>query len=276
MSESGFVDVDGGRLYYEAEGSGHPLLLVHGGLGSLRMWDGQVPTFAERHRVIRYDTRGFGRSETEDVEFSEGDDIRAVLDHFDVDSAYVVGQSRGALFALDFLLDQPDRVRAFISVASGVGGYKAELPEGTPSPPWDEMERLWNAKDWEALAELETQTWVDGWGQPKSRVDPAVRETVKGWILDTYREEKIEGKPQAPDPPAVERLDEIRTPLLVMVGEADEPGGVAAGRHLAESVDGAELVEFPGVGHMIHLEEPARFNGLVLDFLAERRSGTDG
>jgi 3-oxoadipate enol-lactonase len=270
MSESGFVDVDGGRLYYEVDGSGDPLLLIHGGLGSLRMWDGQVPVFAERYRVIRYDTRGFGRSEAEDIEFMEHEDVGAVLDHLGVDSAYVVGQSRGGLFALDFLLDQPDRVRAFVSVASGVGGYKAERPEGT-SPPWDEMQRLWEAKDWEALAELETQTWVDGWGQPKSRVDPAVRETVRGWIRDTYREEKAEGKPQPADPPAAQRLGEIRAPLLVMVGTADEPGGVSAGRHLAESVDGAMLVEFPGVAHMIHLEEPERFNELVLDFLAERR-----
>jgi 3-oxoadipate enol-lactonase len=268
MSESGFVDVDGGRLYYEVDGSGHPLLLIHGGLGSLRMWDGQVPVFAERYRVIRYDTRGFGRSETEDVEFSEVEDITAVLHHFGIDAAYVVGQSRGGLFALEFLLSEPDRVRAFVSVASGVGGYKADLPEGT-APPWGEMVKLWEAKDWEALAELEAQTWVDGWGQPQSRVDPQLRETVKGWILETYREGKTEGKPQAADPPAVERLGEIRTPLLVMVGEADEPGGVAAGRYLAATVPGAELVEFPGVAHMIQLEEPERFARLVLDFLAK-------
>ena len=268
MSESGFVDVDGGRLYYEVEGSGHPLLLIHGGLGSLRMWDGQVPVFAERYRVIRYDTRGFGRSETDDVEFSEREDVGAVLDHFGVDSAYVVAQSRGGLFGLDFLLAQPDRVRAFVSVASGVGGFKADLPEGT-APPWGEMVKLWESKEWESLAELETQTWVDGWGQPQSRVDPQLRETVKGWILDTYRDEKVEGKPEALDPPAVERLGEIHTPILVMVGTADEPGGVAAGRHLAESVAGAKLTEFDGVAHMIHLEEPEHFNRLVLEFLAE-------
>jgi 3-oxoadipate enol-lactonase len=265
VSDSGFIEVEGGRLYYEVEGAGHPLLMIHGGLGSLRMWDGQVPAFAERYRVIRYDTRGFGRTETDDVEFSNLEDARAVLDHFDVPSAFVLGTSRGGIIGLDFLLAHPDRVDAFVSVASGVGGYQAELPEG--AAPWDEMERLWEAKDWEALAELETETWVDGWGQPKTRIDPELRSRVKGWILENYRAEKAEGKPQPAKPPAAERLDEVRVPVLVLVGDADEAGTVAGGRHLAASVDGAELVEFPGVAHMIHLEEPERVNQLVLEFL---------
>jgi 3-oxoadipate enol-lactonase len=267
VSESGFVEVEGARLYYEVAGSGHPLLMIHGGLGSLRMWDGQVPAFAERYRVIRYDTRGFGRTETDDVEFSNVEDARAVLDHFDVESAFVLGTSRGGLIGLDLLLADPERVDAFVSIASGVGGYQAELPEDA-RPPWDEMERLWEAKDWEGLAELETQAWVDGWGQPKTRIDPELRDRVYGWILENYRAEKAEGKPQPATPPAVERLDDVRVPVLVLVGDVDEAGTVAGGRHLAVSVAGAELVELPGVAHMIHLEEPERVNRLVLDFLA--------
>ncbi len=70
-------------------------------------------------------------------------------------------------------------------------------------------------------------------------------------------------------PPAAERLDELKAPTLVMIGLADEPGGVMAGRHLASSVRGARLVEFPGVAHMIQLEAPERFTRLVVDFLAE-------
>ena len=269
MQEAGFLDVGSGRIYYELEGSGHPLLLIHGGLGSLRMWDAAAAAFAERYRVIRYDTRGFGRTETEDVEFSNRADAAAVLDHVGASSAFVVGQSRGGIIGLDLALDRPERVDALISVASGVGGFTGEQPAGAEPPPWGEMERLWEAKEWEALAELETQVWVDGWGQPTDRVDGELRRKVRGWIQSTYEEEKAEGKPQPLDPPAAQRLDELRVPTLVMVGSADEPGGVAAGRHLAASVAGARLVEFPGVAHMIQLEEPERFIRLVLEFLAD-------
>jgi len=267
MGDSGFIEVEGGRIYFEVEGEGHPLLLIHGGLGSLRMWDEQVPGFAGRYRVIRYDTRGFGRTETEDVEFTNRGDAAAVLDHVGASSAYVVGQSRGGVIALDLTLDQPDRVDALVSVAGGISGYEAELPDGVERPPWDEAERFWEAKDWGALAELETQVWVDGWGQPQDRVDPEIRSRVKDWILANYQAGLAEGKPQPLDPPAAERLAEVRVPTLVLIGTDDEPGCVVAGRHLAASVPGAQVVELPGVAHMIQLEEPELFTKLVLDFL---------
>jgi len=265
MADSGLIDVDGGRLYYEVEGDGHPLLLIHGGLGDLRMWDDQVPVFAEHYRVIRYDTRGIGRTQTDDVEFSNHADAAAVLDHVGADSAYVVGQSRGGGIALDLALDRPDRVDALVSVAGGISGFDAPEP---PDAPWEEMERLWEAKDWEALAELETKVWVDGWGQPHDRVDSGLRQKVHGWILSAMKAEKAEGKPQRLDPPAAERLAEVNVPTLVLIGQADEPGSVAAERHLASSVAGAQVVEFPGVAHMIHMEDPQRFNEVVLEFLA--------
>jgi 3-oxoadipate enol-lactonase len=269
VTESGSLRVDGATIHYEVEGHGHPLLLIHGGLGSLRMWDGNAPVFAQRYRVIRYDTRGFGRTQTEDVEFRNVDDAVAVLDHVGATSAYVVGQSRGGGIALDLTVDRPERVDALISVAGGVGGYEPQLPEGTEPPPWDEMERLWNEKDWDELAELETRVWVDGWGQPATRVDPEIRRTVHDWILTTYRQEKVEGKPQGIDPPAAQRLDQVAVPTLVMVGTVDSPNDVTAGRHVAKSIAGARLVEFAGVAHMIHLEEPERFNRLTLEFLDE-------
>jgi len=267
VADSGFVEVEGGKLYYEVEGGGHPLLLIHGGLGSLRMWDANVPALAERFQVIRYDTRGFGRTETDDVEFTNRGDAAAVLDHLGAQSADVVGQSRGGVIAVDLAIDQPERVDKLVSVAGGIGGYEPELPEGTDVPTWDEMERLWESKDWDALAELEAQVWVDGWGQPQDRVDPEIRKTVKDWILANYRAELPEGKPQPLVPSAAQRLGELEIPLLVLIGLADEPGCVAAERHLASSVSGALAVEFPHVAHMIQLEEQQRFNELVLDFL---------
>jgi pimeloyl-ACP methyl ester carboxylesterase len=267
MSESGFVDVKGGRIYFEADGDGPPVLLIHGGLGTLRMWDDQVRRFAARHRVIRYDTRGFGRTETDDIEFANRDDAIAVLDHLGVESAAVVGQSRGAMIALDLALDRSDLVDALVSVAGGIGGYEPELADGTSQPPWDELERLWEHKQWQRLAELETQVWVDGWGQPGDRVDAEVRGQVRDWILAGYEAGNAEGRPIPMAPPAIERLDELDVPTLVLVGTADEPGAVAAGRKLG-AAPGAQLVEFENVAHMIQLEKPDQFAEVVLEFLA--------
>jgi 3-oxoadipate enol-lactonase len=269
MTESGYVAVPGGRLYFEVEGSGHPLLLIHGGLGSLRMWDEQAPVLAELFRVIRYDTRGFGRSETDDVPFSNRADAVAVLEYVGAASCHLIGQSRGGSIALDLALERPALIDSLVLVAASAGGHEPELPEGVAAPPWDEMERLWEGKDWAALAELETRVWVDGWGQPASRVDAGLRRRVHDWILESYRAEKSEGQPQPLDPPAVGRVGDVTVPVLVVLGTADEPGSVLASRWLAERIRGARLAEFEGVAHMIHLEQPDRFNRLLLEFLAD-------
>ena len=120
---------------------------------------------------------------------------------------------------------------------------------------------MWEAKDWDALAEWEADFWGSGPGQPADRV-PDVRAKVHEWVLANYRAGKEEGKPQVLDPPAIERLHELKAPLLVLLGTLDEPGTTAAMRHLAATVPGARLEELESA-HMLNLEHPERFAALL-------------
>jgi pimeloyl-ACP methyl ester carboxylesterase len=267
MADTGFVETNGAKLYYEVDGSGHPLVLVHAGIANLRMWDPQVPDFAERYRVIRYDTRGWGRTETEQVAFTNHADLAAVLDHLDARSADVLGLSRGGSIALDFALDYPERADALIFCAGGIGGFEGGVPSPEDEALWAEAQQHEEAHDWEWVSDFETRYWVDGPGQPGDRVDPQLRERVHDWILTTYQAEKNEGLPEPLRPPASERLTSLRLPVLSMVGDLDEPDTIAACRHLAEVVPGVRFEEFHGAGHLFNLEQPERFNQLVLDFL---------
>ena len=83
--ESGFAAVNSTRLYYELAGSGTPVALIHGFTLDTRMWDDQFQPLAEHYRVLRYDARGFGRSDLPtDEPFSPHDDLRALLEHGEV------------------------------------------------------------------------------------------------------------------------------------------------------------------------------------------------
>ena len=175
----------------------------------------------------------------------------------------------GGTIALDLAIERPEVVDALVLVNGGTSGFRAQLPADVTPPPFEEMERLWETKSWERLADLETQVWVDGWGQPPTRIDPELRDRVHDWILTTYRAENNEGEPEPLDPLASGRLGEVHAPTLVMIGAADEPGGVINGRRVADLVDGARLVEFPDAAHMLHLEQPKRFIQLTLEFLSE-------
>jgi pimeloyl-ACP methyl ester carboxylesterase len=266
-AETGFLETNGARIYYEVEGSGPAVLLVHAGVANLRMWDAQVAALRDAYRVIRHDTRGYGLTVTDAVEFSNRADIGDLLDHLGEPSAHLVGLSRGAMIALDFALERPERVRTLTLAAGGVGGYESPFQE--PAETWDVPDAMLTARNWEALAEWETAFWADGPGQPASRV-PRVRELVHEWVLANYRAEKEEGQPQPLDPPAEQRLADLRAPLLVMAGTLDEASTTDSMRHLAATVPGARLVEFESA-HMINLEHPERFTALVREHFATER-----
>src|SRR5437762_9314735 len=98
----GYIEVPGGRLYAESDGEGPAVVLIHAGVAHLRMWDEQVAALRDAYQVIRFDTRGFGKTRVEDVPFSNRADVAAVMDHFGAKTAHIAGLSRGAFIALDF------------------------------------------------------------------------------------------------------------------------------------------------------------------------------
>jgi 3-oxoadipate enol-lactonase len=120
--------LDGTDLYYEVEGDGTPVLLIHGLALDTRMWDDQVPALRDVARVIRYDARGFGRSSRRDpdVTYTHAADAWALLDHLGVEDAVVVGLSMGGRIALETLLAAPHRVRALVVIDAVIDGV-----------PWD-------------------------------------------------------------------------------------------------------------------------------------------
>jgi 3-oxoadipate enol-lactonase len=264
-SESGFLPVENGTLYYEVSGAGHPLVLIHAGVADLSMWDEQVAAFAPQYRVIRYDTRGYGKTRTEAGPYSNRQDLRDLLDHLGVDRAYVLGLSRGGQIAVDFTVEFPERVAALIPVAAGLSGFEGDVSDEEPFIA--AMEAAWEARDFERLTDLDVRLWGDGPGQPEGRAPQPVREQLRRMILNNYRVQTVEGQPRPLDPPANGRLGDIHVPTLVMIGDLDTILCLAVADRLAEGIHGARKVVFPGVAHMVNLERPAEFNRLVLEFL---------
>src|ERR671932_363182 len=122
MQDSGFLDVPNARLYYEVAGAGPAVVFVHGFTLDARMWDDQWTVFGERYRVVRYDLRGFGRSEAEPVPYSDLDDLLALLNFLDIERAHLVGLSMGGMVLVHFALTHPRRVRGHKPADCGPSG----------------------------------------------------------------------------------------------------------------------------------------------------------
>ena len=258
---TGFADVNGTRLAYEVRGEGDPVVLIHGGLVDSRMWDDQVEPFAQSHRVIRYDLRGFGKSAFSTGPFSHVEDLKALLDDLHVERASLVGVSVGGNTALDFALEHPERVADLVLVNSSLRGYKAQpLAESVA------VNR--------AAAEQGMETAIELWLRhplfASGRDNPEFERRMRQMLADNWRFWGPENSITVtwPSPPTLERLSAVAAPTLIVVGDRDAPHILGMADSLATRIPGARRVFIQGASHHPNMERPAEFNRIVLEFLS--------
>ena len=265
------IDVGGRTLAAEDHGSGSPVVLVHEGIGDMRMWDDVLPALAERHRVVRYDLAGFGESPLAGGALSHVDDLVAVMDAHGLERAALVGGSLGGRIALEAALEHPERVTALLLVAPGLRGHEFS---SFVRHAGQEEEAAFERGDYPAAADAMVRAWVIGPRRDASEVDPSVIVRVREMCIRSYERyaEAIAGggEPQeaALEPAAAERLGEIAIPTLVLVGDADEPDMLQIAERLEAGIPGARKVVWQGVAHVPPMERPREFAALALEFLA--------
>lgn len=273
MTTSGHIPVNGARIYFEAAGnpSAPALLFIHAGVADSRMWDAQIEHFSLRYRVVRYDTRGYGQTTMEDVEFTNHADAIAVLDHLGIAKAVLIGCSRGGAIAMGTTLYAPRRVRGLVMVASAPSGFDYQPPDTELariiSGLFEQMEAAEQARDWEKVAALDVRLWGDGPAQPEGRMAAPLREKMYAMCLHAYRNHTTDGKPQPLQPPAIGRLNEIAVPTLIVEGEFDLPSMAAAAEVMGHGIPHAQHVVISGAAHLPSMEQPTMFNQALDDFL---------
>jgi 3-oxoadipate enol-lactonase len=260
---AGYAEVNGARIAYDVSGRGHPVLLLHAGLGDRRMWDDQIPAFAEHFTVIRFDARGFGETRMPAEPYSSNGDAVALLDHLGIERAHFVGVSMGSQTAIEAAVAAPERVSALVAVGARTGmPVSATLRAG-----WDRVNALEAAGDIAGAVEYELRMWVDGPERGPEAVDPVVREWVREMDAALFGRDDVDGEELPLEPPAAERLAEIVAPTLIVYGDQDVYDVREAAAPLVASIPGARLEVIPDAAHLPQLERPELFNEIVLGFL---------
>jgi 3-oxoadipate enol-lactonase len=260
---SGYAPVSGGRLWYEVAGSGPAVVLVHAGLWDGRIWDDQMEPFAERHRVVRYDLRGFGRSDRFDRPFSERQDLVELMDRLEIERATLVGASVGGALAIDFAIEHPERVDALVLVAPGLSGDDTPDPEEV-MPTFERMGQAVERGDLEGAVDAELEVWAP------LRTDPQVDARIRAIAQDNRHELTLDWKlDRRLEPPAAGRLGEIRARTLLIIGDSDLSVMDVIADKIVGGISGARKAVIAGADHLPNMRRPEEFNRLVLEFLAE-------
>ena len=265
--QSGFVEINGGKLYYEVGGAGDTLVLNHAGFVDSRMWDDQWRAFTQHFRVIRYDMRGFGQSDPTNGPLCRRDDLYQLLKHLDVKQAHFMGCSMGGTIVIDLALEHPDIVKSLIAVSATPSGFEMQ---GEPPPHLFEMMEAAQKGDFARTSELQIQIWVDGMYRQPEQVDRQVRERAAAMNIIPVQNQTFfaDAQPLNPlEPPAAGRLAEIHVPTLLIAGALDHPEILRAADVMQEAIQGAKKVIIPDAAHVPNMEDPDVFNQAVLEFL---------
>ena len=265
--ETGYAEVDGGRLYYETNGKGPPLVLIHAGFLDSRMWDPQFESFSENYGVIRYDVRGFGKSDVARTKFSDYKDLHGILDHLGTKTASLVGVSNGGRIASDFAVEYPSMVDHLVLVSPRMSGYKSSGPQEEKM--WEEFDKQMKPQedaDREGRAADAVEMDVNAWASAQT---PANRERITQIAMDNFHVH-VENpwKLQVPpEPRTFQRLAQLRVPTLLIIGDRDVPAQILMVNNIHSHIPGSKKVLIPGADHIVNMSKPNEFNKTVLGFL---------
>jgi len=247
-----FLDRDGVRIYYDAQGSGPAVLLSHGYSATSQMWTKQVEALKDRYRVITWDMRGHGQSDSPDDQsfYSEQatcGDMAGILRELGIAKAIVGGLSLGGYMSLAFNVRYPEMVNALTLFDTGPGYKNPVGREG------------WNKTAETRAVAFETKG-LESLGRG-AEVRVAQHRSAAGLA------KAARGMLAQFDSRIIESLEHISVPTLVLVGAKDEPF-LGATEYMLKKIPGAQRAVIADAGHAANIDQPEAFNAAVEAFLA--------
>jgi 3-oxoadipate enol-lactonase len=263
------IQIHDHSIYYEVHGQGHPLLLL-AGLGASRLfWWKQTGPLSRHYRTIILDNRGIGDSSRANASFTisdMADDVAALIGELDMGPAHLLGISMGGFIAATLSVRHPERVRKLILSSTSAGG-------ATHIKPSDGIVRLLLDADHLDIEASTRQIYTAITGPNYMQTHPEELDRIvrnnaeKPLSLETYLYQLNAINRYANGEGITDKMDQIGKPTMVIHGDRDPLVPYPNGQHLAAHIKGAQLLTYPGVGHLPPIEATARFNADVMDFL---------
>lgn len=252
--------INGFHMYYEAAGQGVPFLFVHGGLGGGRgsalFRQHHMAALGQHVRVIAFDRRAAGRSETPTTEYSFErfvTDIVALLDHLGHERAVLMGTSAGGPQVLQCALSYPERVIALV-----LGSTATQTVNVPPT-----LAALVTFLGTEGLTHLQTMLVGHHTAPPVQPAAPLSPLEPFVGVLQTYLAYHVHGDPVAA------RLDEITVPTLILHGTVDEEVPFSEAERLHAGLAASVLIPFIGGGHGIMVTHAEPYRQAIINFLQD-------
>jgi 3-oxoadipate enol-lactonase len=259
------IQANGIQLYYELAGPAHaPVVMLSNSLGTrLEMWDAQVPALAERYRVLRYDSRGHGRSDAPDGPYTIellADDALGLLDALGIERAHFCGLSKGGMVGQALGARHGERLISLALCSTACHMPAREL--------WNERIRVATEQGMAALAD----GVVERWFTEAFRREPSFAvDRVRQMIIDTPPHGYAACCAAIRDMDLRQLIRSIRVPTLVIVGEDDPATPPEKAREIQSLIPNARLEVIPDAAHLLNIEQDVAFDAALASLLDRHR-----
>ncbi|HEY9010100.1 MAG TPA: 3-oxoadipate enol-lactonase [Devosia sp.] len=262
-----FVRINGILLHYRLHGPADaPVVALANSLGTdARIWDDVIDLLSDRYRVLSYDKRGHGLSESPPGDYGLDDhvaDLVGLLDHLGMERIGLAGVSVGGLIAQGFALAHPDRLFALVLCDTA--------PRFGDATMWEERIAAVRRNGLAAIADGIMERWFS---EPFRRERP---DDLSGWrnlFLRTDPDGYCRACATLRDTDLGDRVGKIAVPTLVVVGEHDRASPVAMVQACAEAIPAARFEIIPEAGHIPSIEQPAHLAALMAQQFREAGHG---
>lgn len=254
------IPVAGGDIFASFLGKGPMVLLLHGWACDQRMWQPQIALADAGYQVVMIDRRGFGRSTAPANITQELEDVSAVLDHFGVERANIIGMSQGGRIALRFAHAHPDKIDHLILQGAPIDGI-GTIATGDEAIPLNQYKEM--------LAAGEHQAFVDHWsGHPLLKFDMAYcGDMLRNMAMDYQGNDLLRGAADSYDQNILKALETLSIPSLYLYGDHDTSWLKSVAKRFDEAATNGRSQTIKDAGHFCNASQPDTFNQHVLSFL---------
>ena len=250
-----YVRVNDLTVYYETYGAGEPLVLLHGGTATSRMWEKFVPTFSKRFRVIAPDSRGHGKTNNPSGELSfrvMADDTAGLIRALSLEKPSICGYSDGGQIALEFGMHYPEVASKLVIAGAHNQLQDADIASlrdmGIIAPGVVDLQKFEKA-----ASDVVSRVKEFSSGQGPEYWKTFAKEISKMWLTRLNY--------------TIEDYRKIIAPTLIMVGDRDPDVSLDDALEMYRLIPKSELAIVPGSDHYFMWSNAARFTSTVLDFL---------
>ncbi len=264
--KTGFLRVDKAKIYYEIFGSGEPVVLIHAGVTDSRMWNFQINELSRHFKVVRYDMRGFGKSSLPDSIYYPNMDLLTLLDSCNIEKANLVGISLGAMQAIDFTINYPNRVKSLIISCPGFPDQPMSQETLNKSIEFNKI-----VKEKGADSPIYTLINDPFWSQTlPSREYPKAKALFEQILYENKKAFTVNWQLRKNTLGLKDRLSEIKCSTLMFKAENEMPSMISNTNTLKEKIEGIKIVEIEKVSHLLNMERPNEFNKAIIDFIENK------